>query len=259
MTSEQLQELLRRAPSPPVDADLGVRVRARAARRRSGRLAAGVLAVLAAVLVVGLRLTPSDDRDALVAAVPPPAGASALPDPQAVSVSICLAGPAPAACRTITDVATIAALEDAQRAPSSAATCTPRQQQTYVVLFSSPNARAAPLHVPELCGPVTLPGGFPRPLSEAFRELVVALRPGRESVDEDHLVTVNHCGVDPVTFDGRTWTVQPHAFDATNAPATFSGRGRLEKVGETRLDYVDRAGARLVLRPARASVPGVCA
>lgn len=61
-------------------------------------------------------------------------------------------------------------------------------------------------------------------------------------------VLLHHCGVRPVTFDGREWEVTKVPFDATNAPSTFSGEGTYT-MSEATLVFADRAGARLVFTP----------
>src|SRR5262245_11639534 len=66
-----------------------------------------------------------------------------------------------------------------------------------------------------------------------------------------HTITLWHCGVDPTHFDERTWIVPDPPFDATNAPATFSGMGTMRLLESDRALYVDHGGAslRFVPRP----------
>lgn len=54
-------------------------------------------------------------------------------------------------------------------------------------------------------------------------------------------VTLFHCGVNQVSYDGATWEVINPPFDATNAPATFSGFGRFQRDGDV-LHFVDQFG-----------------
>ena len=57
-------------------------------------------------------------------------------------------------------------------------------------------------------------------------------------------VVLHHCGVQPVTFKGRSWEVEEPPFDQTNAPDSFSGFGQFDRNGDT-LTFDDREGARL--------------
>ena len=61
-------------------------------------------------------------------------------------------------------------------------------------------------------------------------------------------VTLWHCGIEPIAYEGRTWEVpnDEEPFDATNAPASFAGRGDVERVGPEELRYTDESG--VVLR-----------
>ena len=57
-------------------------------------------------------------------------------------------------------------------------------------------------------------------------------------------VVLHHCGVQPVTFEGRSWEVEEPRFDQRNAPDSFSGFGQFDRNGDT-LTFDDREGARL--------------
>lgn len=61
-------------------------------------------------------------------------------------------------------------------------------------------------------------------------------------------VTLWHCGIEPITYERRTWEVpnDEEPFDGTNAPASFAGRGEVERVGPDELRYTDESG--VVLR-----------
>jgi hypothetical protein len=71
-------------------------------------------------------------------------------------------------------------------------------------------------------------------------------------------VVLYHCGVLPVTYDGRQWEVENPLFDATNAPDTFSGFGEFTLEGET-LHFADRDGATIDFTVDNHSSPGICA
>jgi hypothetical protein len=77
-----------------------------------------------------------------------------------------------------------------------------------------------------------------------------AAAPGPASVETapGQQVALHHCGVQDVTYDGRTWEVENDPFDLTNAPDTFSGFGSFGRSGDT-LTFTDRAGARLTFTP----------
>ena len=64
-------------------------------------------------------------------------------------------------------------------------------------------------------------------------------------------VTLYHCGVEPIWFDGRAWEVPEETgpFDATNAPEEFVGRGTIEPFGGESLRYVDESGIVLFFVP----------
>ena len=74
-----------------------------------------------------------------------------------------------------------------------------------------------------------------------------------DTVDEQEptiSVELWHCGVEPVTLDGRTWevpdseTVDGHPdlpLDATNTPADWVGRGTVVVEGDT-MTYTDEGG-----------------
>ena len=61
-------------------------------------------------------------------------------------------------------------------------------------------------------------------------------------------VTLWHCGIDALGYEGRVWEVPTgeEPFDATNAPETFAQEGAIERVGPDELRYTDDGG--VVLR-----------
>ena len=61
-------------------------------------------------------------------------------------------------------------------------------------------------------------------------------------------VLLHHCGVQPVTYENRSWEVEKPPFDATNAPDTFSGFGTFSRTDDV-LVFTDRDGARLAFTP----------
>ena len=65
------------------------------------------------------------------------------------------------------------------------------------------------------------------------------------------VVTLWHCGIEPLDHDGRTWEVplgqQP--FDATNAPEKFLGTGTVAPDGPGALLYTDDSGIELRFEP----------
>lgn len=71
-------------------------------------------------------------------------------------------------------------------------------------------------------------------------------------------VTLYHCGVNPVVYDGVTWEVNDPPFDGTNAPATFSGFGQFVRDGNV-LHFSDKAGATIDFTPDDAVVGPPCA
>ncbi|MEP6666357.1 MAG: hypothetical protein ABJA81_07925 [Nocardioidaceae bacterium] len=81
---------------------------------------------------------------------------------------------------------------------------------------------------------------------------------GRESGDTPQ-VTLYHCGVNPVTYDGRSWKVPHPKFDLTNFPDTFSGQGHFKLRGENTLVFTDEKGAKLVFKPAKQVPDRACA
>lgn len=69
-------------------------------------------------------------------------------------------------------------------------------------------------------------------------------------------VVPDHCGVQPVTYDGRLWEMKRAPFDMGNAPDTFSGFGEFGIEGEL-LRFVDRKGTTLTFT-LDDGVPPVC-
>jgi len=58
-------------------------------------------------------------------------------------------------------------------------------------------------------------------------------------------VSLYHCGVNPLVYEGEKYEVVDPPFDGTNAPSTFSGLGTVSR-HRLELHYRDRAGATLV-------------
>jgi hypothetical protein len=65
-------------------------------------------------------------------------------------------------------------------------------------------------------------------------------------------VTLYHCGIEPIWFEGRSWEVPEETgpFDEMSAPEEFVGRGTVERNsrGES-LRYVDESGIVLFFEP----------
>ena len=57
-------------------------------------------------------------------------------------------------------------------------------------------------------------------------------------------VVLHHCGVQPITYESRSWEVEDPPFDQTDAPNSFSGYGKFEGKDDTLL-FKDGMGARL--------------
>jgi hypothetical protein len=65
-------------------------------------------------------------------------------------------------------------------------------------------------------------------------------------------VTLWHCGIDTLTFEGQEWEVpnDDEPFDGTNAPAWFAGRGTIVRSDDgTHLVYTDETGFALTFVP----------
>ena len=65
-------------------------------------------------------------------------------------------------------------------------------------------------------------------------------------------VTLYHCGVEPIWFDGTSWEVpeETGAIDEMSAPESFVGRGTIDlAAGGESLRYVDESGYALVFVP----------
>jgi hypothetical protein len=58
-------------------------------------------------------------------------------------------------------------------------------------------------------------------------------------------VTLYHCGVDPVDFDGIHFVADPPPFDQTNAPADFAGEGKVIDYTPDGFTYIDASGAEI--------------
>lgn len=72
-------------------------------------------------------------------------------------------------------------------------------------------------------------------------------------------VTLWHCGVDPLFVAGQEWVVQDPPFDATNAPESFTGRGRFERKSAITAVYVDDGGEQILFEVVPDWEPPPCA
>lgn len=56
-------------------------------------------------------------------------------------------------------------------------------------------------------------------------------------------VSLYHCGLDPLTFDGRVWDAGPATlFDQTNVPQEWVGSGTVTRTTPSELVYLDDSG-----------------
>ncbi|MGY1739116.1 MULTISPECIES: hypothetical protein [unclassified Blastococcus] len=84
--------------------------------------------------------------------------------------------------------------------------------------------------------------------------------------DESDMVEVSlwHCGVEPVTVDGRLWEAVPEmvdgmGVDATNPPEDWVGRGTVV-ITDDQMTYTDQGGKVIDFVPDDGiTVPAVCA
>ncbi len=67
-----------------------------------------------------------------------------------------------------------------------------------------------------------------------------------------------HCGVTLEGYPEGMWEMREAPFDATNAPASFTGHGTASVPRTDRLVYVDAGGQRLVFLPGRQVPPVHC-
>jgi hypothetical protein len=72
-------------------------------------------------------------------------------------------------------------------------------------------------------------------------------------------VELYHCGVVPFSFGEERWVSDPPPFDATNAPADFTGTGTIELVTYRKAIYTDSSGAEIQLRADEEWEPPPCA
>lgn len=61
-------------------------------------------------------------------------------------------------------------------------------------------------------------------------------------------VSLYHCGIQNIEYDGRQWEVDAPPFDATNAPDSFSGFGSFRRDGDV-VTFTDREGVQLAFTP----------
>ncbi len=85
------------------------------------------------------------------------------------------------------------------------------------------------------------------------------------STDDPNSVEVVlwHCGVEPVTVDGRLWEAVPRmvdgmGVDATNPPEDWVGRGTVV-VADGQMTYTDQGGEVIDFVPDDGIPPPVCA
>lgn len=79
-------------------------------------------------------------------------------------------------------------------------------------------------------------------------------------------VVLLHCGMKPVTVEGRVWTAPPQTvdddprlpLDATNTPKDWTGRGTVVVDGD-RMTYTDEGGEVVEFVPDDGAPPPVCA
>lgn len=71
-------------------------------------------------------------------------------------------------------------------------------------------------------------------------------------------ISLWHCGVEPLRIGDTLWEVREPPFDATNAPASFSGSGSVVNDGST-LRYTDDKGAILTFTVDDGTSPPPCA
>ena len=55
-------------------------------------------------------------------------------------------------------------------------------------------------------------------------------------------VTLYHCGIDPLKYNGQTWEVPTPPFDATNRPQTWRGTGKVIALTTEHLRFRDDSG-----------------
>lgn len=73
-------------------------------------------------------------------------------------------------------------------------------------------------------------------------QILDSVRPGPAHPTAQLGVTLYHCGVDPVSFDGQRWRADPVPFDATNAPERFTGHGWIRRVDADTAIWADAVG-----------------
>lgn len=73
-------------------------------------------------------------------------------------------------------------------------------------------------------------------------------------------VTLYHCGLNPITYQGMKWEVpDPAPFDNLNYPARWRGHGVVTEVSPTRLLYRDDSGVEVLYLPDAEVPPAGCA
>lgn len=74
------------------------------------------------------------------------------------------------------------------------------------------------------------------------------------------MVSLYHCGVDPLSFDGQIWEAGPATlFDQTNAPREWVGRGTVSRPTPSELVYQDDSGIEVRFAPRVSEQRRACA
>ena len=74
------------------------------------------------------------------------------------------------------------------------------------------------------------------------------------------MVSLYHCGMDPLTFDGLIWEAGPATlFDQANAPREWVGRGTVTRPAASELVYRDDFGIEVRFAPQVSEQRRTCA
>jgi hypothetical protein len=74
------------------------------------------------------------------------------------------------------------------------------------------------------------------------------------------VVSLGHCGVDPLTFDGQVWEAGPATlFDQTNAPTEWVGSGVVTRPTPSELVFRDDSGIEVRFAPRVSEQRRTCA
>jgi hypothetical protein len=103
------------------------------------------------------------------------------------------------------------------------------------------------------CGSVA--STAPRTASQSATALPAATAsPSPRSVT----VTLYHCGIDPLKYNGQTWEVPNPPFDATNRPQTWRGTGKVIALTTEHLRFRDDSGIVVEFVPDDGKPPPIC-